>query len=85
MKYHCRPDGTNLCMGLTESAGNVEDVGLLTQIRQIPRKHIFLKDSVIAGAFLGGSDGERHGDLDGCFEERIAEWTGLGKPRRRDV
>lgn len=78
MKYHCRPDGTSVTMGIAD-----EGTAVGAMVR--PKEHIFLSEK--AGWWeISESDGlERHEAFNEPFQRRLAEWEAQGKKKRNDV
>lgn len=78
MKYHCRPDGTSVVMGIVDEANLVGKV-------PTPKEHIFLEEK--AGWWnVSSEDGiAQHASFNVPFQFRLEEWVGKGCPKRSDV
>ena len=78
MKYHCRPDGTSVVMGIVDD----------TQIRgSIPRpkEHIFLSDKAIWWDLAEGDGLARHEEFNELFKARLEAWCKADYPKRPDI
>ena len=78
MKYHCRPDGTSVVMGIV-------DEDSVSGILPAPKEHIFLSEK--AQWFeLAHDDGlQRHQSFNESFQNRFETWIRLGCPKRPDL
>ncbi|KAI1455327.1 Mss4-like protein [Annulohypoxylon moriforme] len=78
MKYHCRPDGTSITMGL------VDDRNVVGQMPKI-KEHIFL-DEKVAWWDIPSDDGtSRHEGFNEYFTRRLKDWSAKGRPQRLDI
>nr|POE63255.1 hypothetical protein CFP56_04158 [Quercus suber] len=78
MKYHCRPDGTSIPMGLIDDASVV---GTITP----PKEHIFLCDQAKWLRRPEQDTIEHHWGFNDSFQRRLHEWNVRGRPVRADV
>ncbi|KAI1738159.1 Mss4-like protein [Xylaria scruposa] len=78
MKYHCRPDGTSITMGLVD---NEHIIGSLPAVKE----HIFLGDKA-AWWDVSSDDGaaQYHG-FNESFTRRLQDWSSRGRPQRLDI
>lgn len=78
MKYHCRPDGTSIVMGIVDDHSVV---GLMPK----PKEHIFLREKA-AWWRMPEDDGlARHDAFNEPFQKRLKEWITKGCPARAEV
>ena len=78
MKYHCRPDGISVVMGIV----NDEDVvGTFAK----PKDHIFLDEKALWWNTTEDDGLARHGGFNEEFQKRLKEWVAAGCPQRMDV
>ncbi|KAL8814860.1 MAG: hypothetical protein Q9223_005952 [Gallowayella weberi] len=78
MKYHCRPDGTSVVMGI------VDDASVTGKIAR-PKEHIFLTERATWWT-LAECDGlARHDEFNHGFQARLKAWNVAGCPKRSDV
>lgn len=78
MKYHCRPDGISVVMGLV----NDEDV-VGTFVK--PKEHIFLEEKALWWSISEDDGLARHGGFNEGFQRRLKEWGAAGCRPRVDV
>lgn len=78
MKYHCRPDGTSVVMGI------VDDQHVTGSIPE-PKEHIFLAEKVGWWDFTQRDGFARHDGFNESFQARLRAWNTAGCPRRADV
>lgn len=77
MKYHCRPDGQSVAMGLVDN-------GYVKAWDAKPTQHIFLKEKALWWDLP--DDGlMRHNGAGEAFEKRVEVWKAQGSQRRTDV
>ena len=77
MKYHCRPDGLSIPLGLIDRANDVGE-------SMNPTEHIFL-NSKVSWLPLPDDGLERHAEFDEPFRRRLEQWEQAGCPKRKDV
>lgn len=78
MRYHCRPDGTSVVMGIVDDASVVGDM-------PHAKEHIFLQEKA-AWWNVPGDDGlARHEAFNETFQIRLKEWAAKGYPLRPDA
>lgn len=78
MKYHCRPDGISVVMGI------VDDSTVVGSIVK-PKEHIFLGERA-KWWNLADDDGlARHEGFNLPFQSRLQAWYAEGCPRRADI
>ncbi|GAW19477.1 hypothetical protein ANO14919_089640 [Xylariales sp. No.14919] len=78
MKYHCRPDGTSIAMGLVD---NEHIVGALPPVKE----HIFLADKAEWWKVPPDDGIARHDGFNEAFTRRLREWSDRGRPQRLDI
>ena len=78
MKYHCRPDGTSIAMGIVDNPGVI---GKMPQ----PTAHIFLKEKAEWWSLPDNDGLARYDSFDEAYEKRFEEWISKGCIRRSDV
>ena len=77
MKYHCRPDGTSVVMGI------VDDSKVIGSIVK-PKEHIFVGEK--AKWWELTDDGvARHVGFNQPFQARLKAWYAEGCPKRTDI
>ena len=78
MKYHCRPDGISVVMGIVDDS---KVVGSIVK----PKEHIFVGEKAKWWE-LDGDDGlVRHEGFNQPFQDRLKAWYAQGCPRRADI
>ncbi|KAI0904219.1 Mss4-like protein [Ustulina deusta] len=78
MKYHCRPDGTSITMGLVD---NEHVIGSLPAIKE----HIFLGDKAAWWNVPLDDGTARHNGFNEPFTRRLQDWSSRGRPQRLDL
>lgn len=78
MKYHCRPDGTSVVMGIVDD-GSI--VGKLPR----PKEHIFLGEKAQWWNIPNEDSIARHASFNESFQDRMKEWIAKGRQRRSDL
>lgn len=78
MKYHCRPDGTSVPMGL------IDDEQVFGTIRA-PKEHIFLAEKARWWQLSETDEAEKYDGFNIQFQKRLREWESRGRPLRKDV
>ncbi|KAK7920865.1 hypothetical protein PG985_008887 [Apiospora marii] len=78
MKYHCRPDGTSITMGL------VDDEHIVGAIPAV-KEHIFLGDKASWWSVPSGDGTARHSGFNEPFSRRLQDWISRGRPQRLDI
>ena len=78
MKYHCRPDGTSVVMGI------VNDASIVGKI-PYPKEHIFLREKAKWWDIRSDDGLAQHESFNQAFESRLAEWVAKGGPKRSDI
>jgi len=78
MRYHCRPDGTSVVIGLVDEASVV---GQLPK----PKEHIFLQEKAKWFSVYEDDGLARHNGFNEPFQNRFKEWVLEGCPRRADT
>lgn len=78
MKYHCRPDGTSIVMGIVDDE-NV--AGIMVK----PKEHIFLKEKAFWWNIQEDDGLARHEGFNESFQTRLKEWVVQGSPIRADA
>jgi hypothetical protein len=78
MKYHCRPDGTSITMGL------VDDASLVGRIPPV-KEHIFLGEKSTWWDVPPDHGSARHTGFNEPFMRRLREWYTRGRPQRLDL
>lgn len=83
MKYHCRPDGTDVAMGIVDA--DDEGGNVLGEV-EVPKEHIFWEKRLKWLDAGWDRDGlERCEGFPEGFRARLKEWEGKGRVRRGDV
>ena len=78
MKYHCRPDGTSVAMGIVDDASVIGKLPL-------PKEHIFLQEKA-AWWELPRDDGiARYAAFNETWKGRLEEWIEGGCPAIADA
>ena len=78
MKYHCRPDGTGMVMGIVDNSGINGPI-------PPPKKHILLSDQASCWNLPQGDGLARHYEFNEPFQARLRAWCTAGCPERTDV
>lgn len=78
MKYHCRPDGTNVVMGIMD---NAQVMGSIPK----PKEHIFISEKAIWWDLADGDGLARHEEFNEHFQARLKTWCKAGYPKRPDI
>lgn len=78
MKYHCRPDGINVTMGIVDDE---HTVGSLPPVKE----HIFLKEKSIWWAVDDNDGLDKHQSFNVPFQKRLNHWMAVGRPKRTDI
>ena len=78
MKYHCRPDGTNITMGLVDDE---HTIGSIPPVKE----HIFLGEK--AAWWNGPTDDgiPQYSGFNEPFTRRLQAWSARGYPQRLDI
>lgn len=77
MKYHCRPDGTSVNMGILDNEGTRDTMPQ-------PKEHIFLAEKSTWWR-VDDAGVNKHAGFPMSFQNRLADWEQRGKPTRKDV
>ncbi|KUJ16111.1 uncharacterized protein LY89DRAFT_74967 [Mollisia scopiformis] len=78
MKYHCRPDGTSITMGLVDDE---HIVGSMPPVKE----HIFLGDKAVWWNVPLDDGTARYQGFNEPFTRRLLEWSAKGRPQRLDM
>ncbi|KAI1748109.1 Mss4-like protein [Xylaria castorea] len=78
MKYHCRPDGTSITMGLVD---NEHIAGSLPAVKE----HIFLGDKAAWWNVPSDDGAAQHHGFNEAFTRRLQDWSSRGRPQRLDI
>jgi len=78
MKYHCRPDGTNITMGLVD---NEHIVGSMPPVKE----HIFLGDKATWWHVPSDDGTPQYTVFNEPFTRRLQDWSAKGRPQRLDI
>ena len=78
MKYHCRPDGTSVVMGIVDDASVVGDM-------PHAKEHIFLKEKAEWWRVPDDDGLARHEAFNESFQNRLKDWVAKGCPNRTDT
>ncbi|KAL8835217.1 MAG: hypothetical protein Q9170_003413 [Blastenia crenularia] len=78
MKYHCRPDGTSIVMGI------VDDGYVQGDIAQ-PKEHIFLAEKATWWSMVEYDGLAKHDEFNEGFQARLQAWNEAGCPKRTDL
>lgn len=78
MKYHCRPDGTSVTMGIMDEETMLGDLCR-------PKEHIFWSEKMKWWEVGEGDGLEKHEGFNEPFQKRLADWEAKGRVRRDDV
>ena len=78
MKYHCRPDGISVVMGI------MDDAGVTGRIVR-PKEHIFLGEKARWWDLADDDGMARHEGFTQSFQDRLRAWYAQGCPSRADI
>lgn len=78
MRYHCRPDGTSVVMGIVDDE---QVVGTMPAVKE----HIFLQEKSPWWPLSEGERWARHDAFNEPFQRRLQAWASTGAPKRPDV
>ncbi|KAI0168939.1 Mss4-like protein [Hypoxylon sp. FL1284] len=78
MKYHCRPDGTSITLGMVDDQ---HTVGTMPPLKE----HIFLAEKAAWWNMPPHDGAARHAGFNEPFSRRLQDWKARGRPQRLDL